>query len=450
MDKLWFSISISLFAVLISLIALVILINFGKRNKRHSIFLITVMLICLGLAVSVFHLGVEKVNSLFSLITEKFEKPTYRLLPVGFDSIERKEWLKLLYSNPYDQKLWNTELKRLKGNERYLKQLPKNSQDSIKSLLAKNYQIQGVTLRHLNSHYKALEALSKSREILETLEDKYDCLSNSQDSICEKIFKECEWTFEFIANVYHDMNCKEQWEIYINQAFEYAKKVKNEQNPISYFVLWYLRNKNFDEALSIVFKAIEKNLQSNNKTELIFNCQLANYIYEKLFCSISWSLTTGKLRIHDPKDFVDMKGLGIGKDFKYGMISQEEDIATYATVLFYSGMSQLLGTKEDSTSTSSSIWAFEDCDLDRYTHEQLNENNFEPVAKYLYFIYIGSNFYNSPKEYLKCPAGSSYITFSDVQEMLEKTPSGTVSMWTIHVIELLQKGYQFLNSNCIR
>lgn len=387
---------------------------------------------------------------------------SYLLVPPEFDSLPPLEWEDLLFANPDDQELWDFELKRVQHNAQILLNIIDDSNNDSAELLlliSNNHQLVSIALRHLGKYEEALQELSKSEEILKSLENHHDCTLTTEVAICEDIREGLELTYSYFANVFGDMEDNINVEKYINLFFEFSAFPESGNSRFDYLLLFYVDREDYENALNIVFDEIKMAINNQDELEIQDKARYAEGIYYELYLSISWIPSTGKLRENDPRDFADNIGLGIGRDFKYGMVDPEEDHATFATISVMQGYfeSNLINGEMFDEEEYGDFLGYEsrdefrkNFDLETHIRAQLKEGNFEPVTKYLFFAYVDDHFETAEDDYLKCPIElPTNVTFNDVIERLEEVPSNTIPPQTIYVIERLYQGMQFLEQNCI-
>jgi len=362
-------------------------------------------------------------------------------------------WADLLFKNPGDQKLWNTELARqIQRTEKLSKQERESPLDpKLKLTIANSYQSQGIALRHLKRYEEALSALTHSIDVLAQMEKNYECKSSSSElPICGNIYDGIRLTFIYFANVYYDLSEMRNTEKYLERALEVPSTFEDFRHTLSRLVSLYLKQDDFQSALNIVLTAIEDELEYKHTKEVVTLSEMASSIYLRLFYTISWIPGTSDLRENDPRDFADRSGIGIGSNVKYGMTDPEEDSATFATLFF---LQELANSNEGKEYPKA--WGYrsyddllKNTDIEAYIRSQLADRNLEPAAKYLYNKYIRYNFGEVSGRPFSCPNEQpNSVTFTEVRKAIE-TGGEAIPHWTRYVIDLLFEGEQFLRTYC--
>src|SRR5262245_51804043 len=102
---------------------------------------------------------------------------------------DESEYIKRLMENPNDQEMWGAELKRQQGLETVLEQRRRSDGDSpiLKLAFANNYQLQGISYRHLRRYEEALGQLSRSQNVLLNLKSEHHCSDQRPSQICQDI-----------------------------------------------------------------------------------------------------------------------------------------------------------------------------------------------------------------------------------------------------------------------
>jgi hypothetical protein len=373
-------------------------------------------------------------------------------------------WVQQLYETPEDPKLWTLELKRQQQLSFFfqgLKKKPDVDRNYLGLAIANNYHLKGISLRHLKRYDEALAEHSAALPILNELYEHHRCSQRHNSTLCIQIRGQMQHGFLYMANVYSDLKDPDYNEKFIRSSLALATNFAELKYPFERLMTFHISQDQFDAAANLLHQEIEHRLFVRKLDEVAELAKIAEEFYSTLFNSISWYTWTSDRRQDDPRDFADMYGIGIGKNFKYGMVDPDEDSATFVTVFsvkeYVRGLLSDPKSNEDVLLLAKHIGLrdidelVKELDLDLYVREQLAQSNFEPVAKYLYVTLIRQKFYSEDGKYLNCPSeGLSSLSIEEIKRQLEDTSVMTVSTRTVHLIELLYKGHEFLIKHCER
>ena len=358
-----------------------------------------------------------------------------------------------LMANPDNVELWGTELKREQEQANQLTRIQEETKASdqqdplVELMIANNYQLQGISLRHLKRYPEALLKLAASEQVLADLGTEQQCNRPSRKPICTEVDQQYCLLFTYFANVYSDIKDDTNAEKYLKLALG-AAPPQDCGKQFFALISWYVSKADYDRALDTIFQTLDSAIPAKRNSLIDGALRSADFTYLKLFYNISWE-SSGRRRSNDARDFADMYGIGIGRSSKYGMVSPDEDHATFFTVFFTQEQVKQEGNRlksEQSYITQSGYSSFDELernvDIDRYVREQMEEDNFEPAAKYLYCRYIQGAFDTDKLRHRQREPAT--VSFKEVLNKLRTAPTIRVDHNTEHIIELLYRGDKFL------
>lgn len=328
----------------------------------------------------------------------------------------------------------------------------------VELAIINHLQRKAIALRHLKRYSEALHELTKAENKLSKLQQEFKCESGAKNSPCKDINHLFSMTHTYFSNVYQDIEDKFNAEKYLKLAINFSRGYPEYYRYLGYLIYFYGVNNDFHQALNITLTLLEKAIASKNKEEIYKLSVLAKNLYYQLFQSISWDLQTGQLREKDPRDFMDTNGIGIGRISKYGMSQKEEDLPTFVAVqIGYELMTITKPFKEEDLAKRAKQQSYgsvenlkKNYNIKEYVIEQISQDNFEPIVKYLSYK-IGTNFHVIEEEKFKCSSDKEVdINIDLVKEKLENSPANTVQNSTIQAIEIIDLGNQFLNKYCTK
>lgn len=368
--------------------------------------------------------------------------------------MDAKEWQKLLFSNPDDKEIWGLELQRVTDTGATLELLlrDKDTDQTFANLaIAHNHVLKAIAFRHLAEYQLTLQELVDSETITRTLERQGNCASSFNGPGCREIDTILEIVLTQLSLAFEDLNDKVNQEKYLNLALNYVSDSERYRRHLARIGNFYLEDNNFSQLIKTLYRELERALDTDNTDRISICCEAAEGTYMKLFTTISWLPGTNTIKGYDARDFVDMWGIGLGREFKYGMTSPSEDDATFITALFFQ---DVVNVSSDSDLPGNTDYKTveelrRNSRLDDHIREQLLEGNFEPAAKYLYCVYVDGGFYRYSGGYLVCPEErSSCVTFDEVKDSIQHAPRSLVDPWTLQVTELLDQAHKFLKQHC--
>jgi len=362
------------------------------------------------------------------------------------------EWLEKLQSEPEDKKLWELELIRLQAARADLQQRRRDgdaqgdpvgsAQTEIELILT--FAREGLAFKTLGRHDAALAAFKASaRQVDDLVKDG-----------CGRPFAadQCNTLAELRVNVAHSIaeNHLERDEVDTAIAELGVIPDKDAHAVAAAILFWRIGQKGYKKALELLLaRAASPTVEPAGKTAATESLE---YLFLRIFHSISWDPETGERRSSDPRDFADDHGLGLHKSFVYGMTDKDEDSATFSTLLYSQDMSSSLkfAPKEYASLGYASPEDYRrDHDINAHIRSQLAAGNLEPVAKYLYVWYLRYNFGGMSFGGCAQAVRDGAVTFEEVFDGIERLSASTLDPWTLQVIEMEDAGYRFLRSQCV-
>lgn len=352
------------------------------------------------------------------------------------------KWHQHLRENPNDEELWTLELERTKELDIYLLQ-SKGNPGTIGLQLASNLQLQGKAFRHLKRYSEAIGALTTSQQALNKVEEQSRCTVSPHNSICNIIRIAYRLTYSLLVDVYYDLKDRNNAEKYLILELQYSYQSDRFDPVFEELFSLYRNSEDLDKAANTILDQFHNALASKDWRRISVTAMIADEFYDLLFVRISWSLDSHTLREYDARDFADIYGIGIGKTFKYGMVSPDEDESTFLSLIML-----VRGDMVPQSIYNSEEVTKRNYDLPKYVREQMIEGNFEPAAKYLFITSMGG-FLGNNKRLLFCPdTRRGDVSFNEVEEALMKAPTLMVSASTRNILELFYRGHIFLKTYC--
>ncbi|WP_413176372.1 hypothetical protein [Anabaena azotica] len=372
------------------------------------------------------------------------------------DLSEYNRLMTILDDKPENKEVSKKILDWLQKEEKFLywKRIHKIKKSEFVELAIINHlQRKAIALRHLKRYSEALHELTKAENALSKLQQEFKCELGAKNLPCKDINHLFSMTYTYFSNVYQDIEDKINAEKYLKLAISFSMGYSEYYRYLGYLIYFYEVNNDFHQALNITLTLLEKAIASKNKEEIYKLSVLAKNLYYQLFQSISWDLKTGQLREKDPRDFMDTYGIGIGRKSKYGMSDKKEDLPTFVAVQIGSELMTITKTFKEQAKLEGygSVENLKkNYNIKAYVLEQISQDNFEPIVKYLSYK-IWMNFFVSEEGKLECSSDKEVdINIDLVKEKLENSPANTVQNSTIQAIEIIDLGNQFLNKYCTK
>lgn len=369
---------------------------------------------------------------------------------------------KQLPDDPIDSEIWARKLEQQQITAQALKKDDEEAKSSHRSdplltlMRINNHQLQGISLRHLKRYEEALAELRLSDELIRSFRSEHRCDDPAGKSPrCQQVNEEYYLQLLFFSNVYSDLKDDTNVEKYLQLALA-AATGRNYRESLSMLVSWYTDRDKYETALDTAYRALDGGSTNTRIDAIEVASNALEFIYAKLFRSISWQNRATERRSNDARDFVDNHGIGIGRTSKYGMENVREDYATFATIFYLQEvtLSRDRESEEELDPESTPLFGYgsreelrRNVDIERYVREQLVDDNFEPAAKYLYFKYIHNSFTPGMPRYMRhSPTVPPMVSFAEVLTKLSAAPSVRVDPNTKRIIEALYRADQFLAS----
>jgi hypothetical protein len=405
-------------------------------------------------------------------------------------SLSNETWGELLFANPSNSPLWTIELQRQESIQvafratrarvllSYLVRLLRTASPTLWSVvpelhhatnarnlavftelaLANVHNCKGIAHRHLGQYERAATEQHEALRILNALIylNKAIGVPVHPPQGAPDLTHALSQTHRYLLDTYFDAddmhNYKKYVAIFLQQFPEYGQY----KPLLADLVMISGRHDDFDLASRQLLHAIEDRFEANASDEVERCCHLAEHLYRLLYYSISWVPGKDELRKDDPRDFADTDGIGIGKETKYGMADRDEDVTTFFTLFFIQDL--IRSVPPDQLAEAARLRGFasiselqKNVDLEGYVKQQLKEGNLEPIAKYLYILYIDSAFYDGKGRYLEGGLGtrgadSRRITFDEVAKELRDQGKGNDSGHSRRIIAQFRDAYRFVEA----
>ena len=368
-------------------------------------------------------------------------------------SLSTEEWQKRLFENPSDSSLWSQELDRVNAMRTKINALQAPAEDStVAGALANNDQLRGIALRHLKRYHEALAALAASDQSLSSLWAVHRCNAEHATDECQLIAQLRAMTFTYMANVHEDMGNHAEMSSALKNAVAASRSTDRYQEFLVTSMARLVHLDDFTDATSLLLDEIN-NVSGVRNDRLVKVVEEAGTSYSlALFQGISWK-PDGGIRDADPRDFVDNTGIGLGRQFKYGMTDWAEDHATFATAMVTEELYAKAATNDLVSEAKRAGYGSADelrtnLRVPDFVRRELLDSNFEPVAKFLVIEQLNFTFQLRPKEGQACPKHSSQFPFTEIRRRLREAPAGTVATTTQDILFSVERLVESLQTNC--
>jgi tetratricopeptide (TPR) repeat protein len=353
----------------------------------------------------------------------------------------RDQWAELLSTHPRDRHLWHLELRRvIRLGQRPDDRATDDSQAAVEFARANYHHLRGIAFRHLDRRDIALREFDLAETCAMQLWDSERCAAAADH--CHDIRDSLRRTHTLKAYVYRDRNDpRGEWRE-LRAALKWAG-AHNARDPLDNLRRWCEAGDRPRCALRALFRSLAISHRLGDAEWFEDAARSIDVTYARVFDDISWDRHTGTRRTDDPRDFADMYGIGIGRPMKYGMVSAEEDAATFTTLFMAQEQVELHRGKvaRDVRCPYASLKELRaNVDVEGYVRQQLVEKNFEPAAKYLFHVWVEDGFGAAAFRVTPTERQRNLVTFDEVRAQLESTPGLTVAPSTLRAIELFELG----------
>jgi hypothetical protein len=286
------------------------------------------------------------------------------------------------------------------------------------------------------------ESLNVNAAAVETLRHLRAATALSGDNLTRAILLQAQ-AYSFMADNYRALGMTESSILFLQAVSVDTPMSGNVHHLIDEATAMYECGDISSASQALLAAGRETIALQDRTAEARLTAKLGNF-YRRVFALISWMPGQDKIRrSSDPRDFVDISGIGLGRGMKYGMIDESEDFATFLTAWLLGDHDRGNGTPMlPGGLTAETVKA--ETDMVGYVRAQMDECNFEPAAKYLYFRYLMFGCYGDHLGY--SAPGPGDVTDGEVIARMRGVPSQLIDGTTRLCIDVLADGYELLRA----